>query len=197
MTPTSTGLACVPPGLPPFYFAFWIPILLFDGILCITTLLRGFKEFFSSGPNCRCGKNLVRVLARDSAFYFLRWVYHRVEVHHHDLIVLLVCSRRISQPLLYGWSIEYVMSHRDNCYIMLIFCLLAGRPATRPCWSLRSCRLRLREQASHQHSPCCDRLWISTSRWFPTVRWLRRRDNFILPAGIYWTKNALVRLWHG
>ncbi|KAF9029096.1 hypothetical protein BDZ89DRAFT_732617 [Hymenopellis radicata] len=62
--------ACVPvPGsIPSYFYAFWIPILVFETLLCILALNRAFT---SEGAVFGSARGLVHAMVRDSVFYFL------------------------------------------------------------------------------------------------------------------------------
>ncbi|KAJ6628539.1 hypothetical protein B0H10DRAFT_159510 [Mycena sp. CBHHK59/15] len=62
---------CVPFGVPGYFFAFWIPIIGFESLLCGLALLRGFQTFRASGSLFQSGRHLVSILIRDSVLYFL------------------------------------------------------------------------------------------------------------------------------
>ncbi|KAJ7734994.1 hypothetical protein B0H16DRAFT_134691 [Mycena metata] len=62
---------CVPIGVPSYFFAFWLPIILFESLLCGLALFRGIQTFRASGSVFQSGKHLVAILIRDSALYFL------------------------------------------------------------------------------------------------------------------------------
>lgn len=64
-------VSCVPAGVPKHFFAFWIPILVYESLLCGLALFRGFQTFQSSASPFRSGKYLVSILIRDSILYFL------------------------------------------------------------------------------------------------------------------------------
>ncbi|KAF8901976.1 hypothetical protein CPB85DRAFT_1438896 [Mucidula mucida] len=62
--------ACVPVAgsIPSYFYAFWIPILLFETLLCILALHRAFT---SEGAIFGSARKLVHAMVRDSVFYFL------------------------------------------------------------------------------------------------------------------------------
>ncbi|KAJ6468126.1 hypothetical protein C8R47DRAFT_1151922 [Mycena vitilis] len=62
---------CVPGDVPDWFFTFWIPILMFESLLCGLALYRGFQTFRASGGVFQSGKHLVAILIRDSVLYFL------------------------------------------------------------------------------------------------------------------------------
>ncbi|KAF9456716.1 hypothetical protein BDZ94DRAFT_1241328 [Collybia nuda] len=68
---TPTILFCVPSGVSKHFFAFWIPILFFESLLCSLALYKGFETFRSASSAFRSGRHLVDILVRDSVLYFL------------------------------------------------------------------------------------------------------------------------------
>jgi hypothetical protein len=61
----------VPDGVPDYFFAFWLPIILFESLLCGLALYRGFQTFRAAGTLFQSGRHLVAILIRDSVLYFL------------------------------------------------------------------------------------------------------------------------------
>ncbi|KAJ7429739.1 hypothetical protein B0H11DRAFT_2211908 [Mycena galericulata] len=57
--------------VPSYFFAFWIPIIAFESLLCGLALYRGFQTFRASGTLFQSGRHLVSILIRDSVLYFL------------------------------------------------------------------------------------------------------------------------------
>lgn len=62
---------CFSPNIPDWFFAFWIPILVFESLLCALALLRGFQTFRTDQGIFQSSRYLVRILVRDSIMYFL------------------------------------------------------------------------------------------------------------------------------
>jgi len=58
---------------PPNLYAFWIPTMVFESMLCISVFLPGFWEVKDVGNLSRFihGKSLMKILVRDSIIYFL------------------------------------------------------------------------------------------------------------------------------
>lgn len=71
LQPLPGMLFCVPFGVSKHFFAFWIPMLFFESLLCGLALIKGFKTFRSSSSAFRSGRHLVDILVRDSVLYFL------------------------------------------------------------------------------------------------------------------------------
>ncbi|KAF8885361.1 major facilitator superfamily-domain-containing protein [Infundibulicybe gibba] len=63
---------CTPIGVPHWFYAFWIPMLASECLLCGLALVRGFCTFRESGGSVfTSGKDLISILIRDSVLYFL------------------------------------------------------------------------------------------------------------------------------
>ncbi|KAK6992677.1 hypothetical protein R3P38DRAFT_2569350 [Favolaschia claudopus] len=71
--PTVPTTFCAPSNVPSYFFAFWIPIISFESLLCFLALFRGFQTFRTSGGSTlfQSGRHLVAILIRDSVLYFL------------------------------------------------------------------------------------------------------------------------------
>ncbi|KDR73814.1 hypothetical protein GALMADRAFT_270003 [Galerina marginata CBS 339.88] len=57
-------------GVPRLYI-FYIPLMLFDGLLFVLAVFRGIQEAKSTGSLFHRGQSLIEILIRDSIFYFL------------------------------------------------------------------------------------------------------------------------------
>lgn len=62
---------CASSGTPHYFYAFWIPTIVFESLLCGLALFRGFQTFRSDGPLFSSGRQLVSILIRDSVFYYV------------------------------------------------------------------------------------------------------------------------------
>jgi len=62
---------CIPFDVPGYLYAFWIPILAFESLLCGMALFRGFQAFHYRQSVFQSGRHLVTLLLRDSIVYFL------------------------------------------------------------------------------------------------------------------------------
>ncbi|CDO73363.1 hypothetical protein BN946_scf185008.g126 [Trametes cinnabarina] len=69
--PHTGSTVCVPSGLPGNFFAFWIPMLVSESVLCGLALYRGFKSFMPESNVFQNGKRIIEILVRDSLFYFV------------------------------------------------------------------------------------------------------------------------------
>ncbi|KAJ6471401.1 hypothetical protein C8R45DRAFT_1165087 [Mycena sanguinolenta] len=61
---------CVAVGFPDYFFAFWIPILCFESLLCVLALYQGLRTFRIRATLFQSTKHLMVILIRDSVFYF-------------------------------------------------------------------------------------------------------------------------------
>lgn len=62
---------CVGLGTPDYFFTYWIPTILFEGLLCSLAVFRGYQTYRSQGSPFHSGPSLVNILIRDSVLYFL------------------------------------------------------------------------------------------------------------------------------
>jgi len=69
--PVPGGKFCVPQGVPTHFYAFWIPMLSFETLLCILAVVRAVQMYQPSRSLFHSGRQLVAVLVRDSLMYFL------------------------------------------------------------------------------------------------------------------------------
>jgi hypothetical protein len=90
---------CVPVDVPRHLYAFWIPIIAFESLLCGMALYRGFQGIVGDGSLFRSGRRLVTILVRDSILFFLVYVpFHRSsEINGVNLVYPLVSSLHIAQ----------------------------------------------------------------------------------------------------
>lgn len=72
--PFPSATVCYASGIHPSFYAFWIPMLAFETLLCLLALIRGFQTFHKEGSLFQSGRHLVHILIRDSVLYFLVWV---------------------------------------------------------------------------------------------------------------------------
>jgi hypothetical protein len=63
---------CVPVGFPTYYFTIWIPITVFETLLCSLAFYRGFQTFRALVFSVyRPTQQLFDILIRDSIIYFV------------------------------------------------------------------------------------------------------------------------------
>ncbi|KAF5345387.1 hypothetical protein D9757_013389 [Collybiopsis confluens] len=61
---------CIPMSIPPYIYAFWIPILAFETLLFVLAVLRGIQTYRQTGTTFQSNKRLVGLLVRDSIAYY-------------------------------------------------------------------------------------------------------------------------------
>ncbi|KDR65216.1 hypothetical protein GALMADRAFT_232975 [Galerina marginata CBS 339.88] len=64
------GETCVSSNENPQLYDFYIPPMIFDGLLCLLALIKGLQEFKYPGSSFRHGQSLIKILVRDSVLYF-------------------------------------------------------------------------------------------------------------------------------
>ncbi|KDR83293.1 hypothetical protein GALMADRAFT_134772 [Galerina marginata CBS 339.88] len=65
------GNSCVPTNIAPHFYAFWIPVLLFESVLCTLAIASSFQSLKRIPSGLRRGtRGLVYILIRDSIAYF-------------------------------------------------------------------------------------------------------------------------------
>lgn len=64
------GQFCVTPLVPDHFYTFWIPMLVFEFLLCFLAVFRGYGSYSASGTMFN-GQRLFDILIRDSLIYFL------------------------------------------------------------------------------------------------------------------------------
>lgn len=62
---------CMPTNIPKYLYAFWIPILAFETLLCGLAVFRGFQNIRLRPSIYYSGKEIVDVLLRDSVVYYV------------------------------------------------------------------------------------------------------------------------------
>ncbi|KAJ7319419.1 hypothetical protein DFH08DRAFT_1035216 [Mycena albidolilacea] len=62
---------CIPVGFPTYYFTIWIPITIFETLLCGLAFYRGFQTFHTSASVYQPAQQLFVILIRDSVVYFV------------------------------------------------------------------------------------------------------------------------------
>ncbi|KAF9524358.1 hypothetical protein CPB83DRAFT_861427 [Crepidotus variabilis] len=67
----NNDIFCAPNGIPKDFYMFWVPLLVYECLLCTLALVRGFQTLRRSGSLFLNGRQLVVILVRDSIMYFL------------------------------------------------------------------------------------------------------------------------------
>lgn len=73
---------CIPMATPDYMYAFWVPILAFESLLCGMALFRGFQAFRYRHSVFESGRHLVTILLRDSIIYYLMFVVLLYVLYH-------------------------------------------------------------------------------------------------------------------
>jgi len=104
---------CVPFNVPRHLYAFWIPIIAFESLLCGMALYRGFQGINTrdgSGSGLfRSGRRLVNILVRDSIIFFLV-VFAAYATNF--LILVFGNDKLIEIPLGFSITMSCVMGNR-------------------------------------------------------------------------------------
>ncbi|KII84531.1 hypothetical protein PLICRDRAFT_701710 [Plicaturopsis crispa FD-325 SS-3] len=100
---------CVPLNMPRDFYAFWIPILLFESMLCAMAIYRGFSTYQFDRGVYRTGQTIIYVLLRDSLIYFLL-------IFSIFFMTLLVwyfgASSILEAPVGFAVAMPFVLSNR-------------------------------------------------------------------------------------
>jgi len=108
-TLTPNLIICAASHIPHHFFAFWIPMLAFETLLCGLALYRGYETFQSSGSRFRTGRQLVSILIRDSILYFLVMF----ATYLTNLLVWIVASQNLLEiPVGFSVALSCVMGNR-------------------------------------------------------------------------------------
>ena len=62
---------CLPIGVSSHFYAFWIPILCFETLLCSLAILRGYLSYKRKELDRLSGRHILEILIRDSILYFM------------------------------------------------------------------------------------------------------------------------------
>ncbi|OBZ78323.1 hypothetical protein A0H81_02261 [Grifola frondosa] len=63
--------SCVVHNAPAYFYAFWIPMLASECMLCGLAILRGIQTCFPASTLFQSGRRLVKALVRDAILYFI------------------------------------------------------------------------------------------------------------------------------
>lgn len=72
--PHKHSTVCIPSNVPAHFYAFWIPMLVSESVLCGLALVRGFRAYTPGSNVFQNGKRIIEILVRDSLFYFVMCV---------------------------------------------------------------------------------------------------------------------------
>ncbi|KAG6906469.1 hypothetical protein DXG01_013796 [Tephrocybe rancida] len=100
---------CVPQHVSKHFFAFWIPMLAFESLLCFLALYKGYETFKTSSSAFRSGRHLVSILIRDSVLYFLVMF----ATYLTNLLVFLIAPQNLLEiPIGFSVALSCVMGNR-------------------------------------------------------------------------------------
>jgi len=106
---TPNLIFCVPFNISHHFFAFWIPMLAFETLLCGLALYKGYETFRSSTSPYRSGQRLVNILIRDSVLYFLIMF----ATYLTNLLVWITASQNLLEvPIGFSVALSCVMGNR-------------------------------------------------------------------------------------
>ncbi|OCH89453.1 hypothetical protein OBBRIDRAFT_835775 [Obba rivulosa] len=100
---------CVATDVPADFFAFWIPMLVSESVLCGLALYRGMENYRRGGTLYQSGRHLFQILVRDSAFYF---VVVFATYFTNALIFTLGSELEVEIPIGFAVALSCVMSNR-------------------------------------------------------------------------------------
>jgi len=100
---------CIPLGISPNFYIFWIPILAFESLLGGLALIRGIRNTRSDRGIFYFGRDLVNILIRDSVLYFLVIVV----TYLTNLVVWATQSEYVTEiPIGFTVAMSCVMGNR-------------------------------------------------------------------------------------
>ncbi|KAI1798266.1 hypothetical protein LXA43DRAFT_1107223 [Ganoderma leucocontextum] len=81
--PLSNTTVCVPFGLPGDFYAFWVPMLVSESVLCGLAIYRGSYSYRPGANVMQSGKRIIEILVLDSVFYFV--IHDRLVLEEGEL----------------------------------------------------------------------------------------------------------------
>jgi len=100
---------CIAIDIPTGFYAFWIPMLVSESVLCGLALFRGFENYRRSGTLYQSSRHIFQVLLRDSVFYF---VIMFATYFTNALIFILGSELEVEIPIGFAVALSCVMSNR-------------------------------------------------------------------------------------
>ncbi|PCH37028.1 hypothetical protein WOLCODRAFT_167265 [Wolfiporia cocos MD-104 SS10] len=100
---------CSVSGIPKGFYAFWIPMLFSESVLCGLAVLRFLQQYRSRATFYQSGKHLVQELIRDSVFYFI--VMFTVYLVN-TLVFVLGTTAEVEIPIGFAVAFSCVMGNR-------------------------------------------------------------------------------------
>ncbi|KAI0765034.1 hypothetical protein C8Q74DRAFT_1205302 [Fomes fomentarius] len=107
--PDTGSTVCVPFGLPDNFYAFWIPMLISESVLCGLALFRGFKSYRPADNVLQSGRRIIEILVRDSVYYF---VIMFATYLTNAIIFLTRPGAEVEIPIGFAVALSTVMSSR-------------------------------------------------------------------------------------
>ncbi|PIL27461.1 hypothetical protein GSI_10610 [Ganoderma sinense ZZ0214-1] len=107
--PLSDTTVCVPFGLPSNFYAFWIPMLISESVLCGLALYRGFDSYRPGANVMQSGRRIIEILVRDSLSYF---VIIFATYLMNTIIFLTRPGAEVEIPIGFAVALSSVMSSR-------------------------------------------------------------------------------------
>ncbi|KAH0582250.1 hypothetical protein H2248_011895 [Termitomyces sp. 'cryptogamus'] len=100
---------CVPENVNTHFYAFWIPILAFESLLCFLALYKGYETFRSTSPSILPGHHLVQILLWDSVLYFVVLF----ATYLTNFLIFLIASQNLLEiPIGFSVAMSCVMGNR-------------------------------------------------------------------------------------
>jgi hypothetical protein len=100
---------CIPLGISPYFYTFWIPILVFECFLGTLALIRGIQTTRFDHGVFHFGRDLVNILIRDSVLYFLVIF----ATYLTNLVVWATQSEYVTEiPIVFSVTMSCVMGNR-------------------------------------------------------------------------------------
>ncbi|KAH9896783.1 hypothetical protein C8Q73DRAFT_789102 [Cubamyces lactineus] len=107
--PHTRSTVCVPSGLPGNFYAFWIPMLISESVLCGLALFRGFQSYRPGSNVFQSGRRIIEILVRDSLSYFVI-IFATYLVN--AILFLTRPDSEVEIPIGFAVALSVVMSNR-------------------------------------------------------------------------------------
>ncbi|KAI0659104.1 hypothetical protein C8Q70DRAFT_916437 [Cubamyces menziesii] len=107
--PHTRSTVCVPSGLPGDFYAFWIPMLISESVLCGLALFRGFQSYRPGSNVFQSGRRIIEILVRDSLSYFVI-IFATYLVN--AILFLTRPDSEVEIPIGFAVALSVVMSNR-------------------------------------------------------------------------------------
>jgi len=103
------GKVCIDSNISPGFYTFWIPVLLFDSMLCALAIFGGLRGFTTASSFFRRGLSLVQTLILGSVFYYIA-----IAVSYLACLLLWRFGPQglIDAPVGFAATISYISANR-------------------------------------------------------------------------------------